>query len=590
MQRTASLVALGLAVSVAACGPSPKPKPATGSIETDGAEPESTEWLYATPESSGELAQDCKLVADALRGEQSCSGALCQHGITLANDWLRLCASIEEARVPEVNQLVAKLEERSKVSGGECAYQGEQLISKGCPAEQDCAVAAQLWATSCASHTSPLVVRMIEKQVSRSTQKPVQLDTTPCATVLAKLTETTSCGNDFECAEKVKGLGEYRARCVDASLPQPLDDALKQALLLLSAKQAPPAILVQEARFPPEKGRLLLDDSSGFVAAVGDQHVPNVNLFIKVLRDSEFVLPIKLARIFAENNRHYLRVGAIDADDPETFFRRFPSLALVGQRAALNGEAANTVIARLNDLVKHLREPKRGFLGIASSSLDPERLQEATLAFLLSALAPAAPLEGDTEFQAELAKADKYLVSIFDRLAASKRARLPKPSVREEAMRERVAFARRAWQHPLLDVTPNGVVALGATNPALFVDIEALLPVSFAAYREGIDGSIGKALRKLEAPLEAELQSQARTRAEACVAKRQELLELERTLLACSFGVESCPAELIENTSTQLDETVNAHTTSRMELAAAVASLDGPAEGKLAQLAASCQP
>lgn len=582
MQRLALLVALGVTVNVTACGPSPKPKPATASIETGGAEPESPEWLYATPDSSGELDQECPLVADALRGEQSCSGDLCQHALDLAADWLKLCASIEKSRVPEVNQLVTKLRERRKVSGGECAYQGEQLITKGCPEEQDCAKAAQLWATTCATHTSPLVVRMIEKQVSRSTQQPVQLDTTPCPSVLAKLTKTMSCGNDFECEEKVKGLGEYRARCVDARLPQPLDDAVKQALVLLSAKQRPPAILVQETRFPPEKGRLLLDDSSGFVVTVGDQRVPNVNLFIKALRESEFVLPIRLARIFAENNQHYLRVGAIEVDNPDTFFRRFPSLTLVGQREALNREAANTVIAQLNDLVKHLRDPQTGLMGLAYASMDPEQLQEAQLAFLLSTLAPAASLEEDADFKVELGKADKYLVPIFEHLAATKRTRLPKTTVRGDAMRERVAFARRAWQHPLFDVTPKGFVALGATNPAVFVDVEALLPVSFAAYRKGIDGSIGKALRKLEAPLEAELHKRAQTHAGACAAKRQELIELERTLLACTFGIESCPAELVENTGPKLDETVVAHGQVRAELTAALASLEAPPEGQLA--------
>lgn len=572
MERIASLVALGVAVSVVACGPSPKPKPATTSIETDGAEPESTEWLYATPDSSGELEQECKLVADVLRGEQSCSGDLCQHAINLANDWLGLCPSIEKGRVPEVNQLVTKLEARRKVSGGECAFQGEQLITKGCPADQDCAVAAQHWATSCASHTSPLVVRMIEKQVARSTQKPVHLDTTPCATVLAKLTEATDCGNEFECAEKIKGLREYQARCVDAKQPQPLDDAIGQATLLVSAEQPSPAILVQETRFAPEKGKLLLADGSGVLISVGERPAPNVNLFMKTLRDSEFVLEIMIARIFSENGQHFLRVGSIDAQDPETFFRRYTSLAFTGQREALSSDAANAAIAKLNDVMKHRNDDETAVRG------------------LVSALGHAGAPQADADFKVEVGKADKHLVRTFERLAAAKRAKLPKNTVRGEAMRERVAFARRAWNQPLFDVTPNGQVELGAKNPAVFVDIETLLPVSFAAYRKSIDGSIGKALRKLEAPLEAELQGQAQALANTCAAKRQELIELERTLLVCAFGIESCPAELVENTGTQLDETVAALDTTRVELAAALASLETAPEGKLAQLAAACQP
>lgn len=589
MQRLASLLTLGVAVSVAACGPSPKPKPATASIETDGAEPESTEWLYATPDSSGELELECKLVADAIRGEQNCSGDLCQHGTNLADDWLRLCPSIEKSRVNEVKQLATKLHERRKVSGGECAYQGEQLIANGCPAERDCAETAQQWATTCASHTSPLVVRMIERQVARNTQKPIRLDTTPCPAILERLTASAHCGNEFECAEKLNGLRDYQARCVQPKQPQPLDDAVRQATLLVSGKQPSPAILVQETRFAPEKGKLLLADGSGYLISVGERPAPNVNLFIKAVRDSEFVLEVMIARIFNENGQRFLRVGALDAQQPETFFRRYPSLEFAGQRQALDTEAANTVIAKLNEVVKYLRDPQAGAPGFAAAVVGRERIQDLLLGFLLTALADAAVVQDDEDFLTEVRKADKHLVPIFERLAAAKRAKLPKNTVRGAAMRDRVAYARRAWAQPTFDVTPEGQVELGAANPAVLADIEALLPVSFAAYRNDINGSIGKALRKLEGPLEAELQSQARSRAELCAAQRRELGELERTLLACSFGIESCPAQLVETTKTKLDDTAAARDDTRIQLAAALASLEAPPEGNLAQLATACR-
>ena len=592
MERIASVVTL-VALGFAACGPSPKPKPASPSVESDGPEPESAEWLYATPNSSGELAEDCNLVLDVVRGEHECSGDLCQHGINLANDWLRTCRELEKSRMPDVNQLVATLEARRKISGGECAFQGEELISKGCPAGDDCAGYAQHWATSCSEHASPLVVRMIEKQVARSTQNPVHLDTTPCKAVLAKLTQSTSCGNDFECEAKVKSLKQYQARCVDPSLPEPLDDAVKQATLLLSAKQRPPAILIQEARIPPEKGRLLLEDSSGYVVAVGDRQVPNVDLFIKALRDSKFVQQVKIAQIYSENNQQYVRVAAIDVDEPETFFNKYPLLELAGQREALSREAANAVISRVNALVRYLQHPEATVPG-AFSSLPLETLSDAGLAFLLSAFTQTAAfarsLQADADFRSEMGKADKHLVRVFERLAAAKRAKLPQTTVRGDAMRDRVTFARRAWQQPFLDVTPRGEVELGATNPAVLMNVADLMPVSFAAYRKAIDGSIGKALRKLEPQQEAELKKQAYGRAETCAAKYMEVPAIAAGLYRCAFGFEDCTPEFIEGTNTALDETLVGLEAARKELAGALASLAAAPDPRIAELAATCAP
>jgi len=518
------------------------------------------------------VQQECGLVLEVLRGEQTCSGDLCQHAINLGEDWLKTCAKLEPSRSAEVQKLVGTYQNRSKQSGGECAFQGEQLIAKGCPAQQDCAVFAQGWATKCSEHASPLVVRMIEKQVTSSTQKTIQLDTTSCPEIFAKLTSAATCGNDFECEGQVAALKNYQARCVDPNQPQPLDDAIQQAILLTSAKQKPPAFLVNDARFAPEKGRLLLADGSGFVISVGDLRTPNVNLFIKALRASEYVSEIKLARVFSDAaHQNYLRIGAIDAADPETFFRRFPTLALAGQSEALNGYAANAAIQKLNEVVKQLDQ------------------QETALAGLLAAFGGAEPFQTDADFAAEVAKADKHLARVFERLAAAKRAKLPKPNVRGEAMSARVAFARRSWLKPFADVTPDGRVELGAVSPAVLIDVAALLPLSFAAYRENMDGSIGKARRPLEAKYEAELERQVRAQIGVCVGEYEQIAEHERALLACAFGMNTCPPSVIESTGKLLDEAVARREHARAELELAVASLEKPPQGKLEGQLTNCQ-
>lgn len=571
MTRSASIAAAWLVVGLSGCGPSPKPKPVTDSIRTDGPQPESTEWLFATPGSSGVVKQECKVVVNVLEGERTCSGDLCQHAINLGQDWLKTCRDFEKAQVPAVEKLVSTFRERLKVSGGECAFTGAELIDKGCPEAEDCAVYAQRWATHCSDHASPLIVRMIEKQVESSTQTPIKLDTTSCPEIFAKVTESVECGNDFECEEKLAELRDYQARCTDPNRPVPLDDAIKEALLLRSAKQAPPAVLVKEARFGPEKGRLLLDDASGFVISVGDQPAPNVNILIKTLRDSEYVLPITIARVFSDGtNRHYLRIGAVDAPDPATFFRRFPSLKLAGQAEALKSDAANASITKLNDVVKHLDQ------------------QEVALAGLIASLTAALPIQDDKEFQAEVAKADKHLVRVFERLATTKRQKLPKPYVKDEKMRDRVAYARRSWLQPFADVNARGQVELGATTPAVLIDVEELLPISFAAYHENMDGTIGKALRSLEAKYENGLIDRAQTLADSCAATRKSMQTTEQELLACAFGIDKCEEGTIDKMGAQLDEAAGVLEQARAKVEVAVLELEKPPKGKLEQSIEAC--
>ncbi len=561
-----------LGLIAAACGPSPKPKQPDLSIKTDGPQAESIEWLYATPGSSGVVKDECKLVVPVLEGEQKCSGDLCQHAINLGEDWLNTCHGFEPSQVPKVQQLVDTFKSRVKVSGGECAYEGMQLIDKGCPSAADCAVTAQKWATKCSKHASPLVVSMIEKQVERSTQTPIELDTTSCEEMFAKLTASTGCGNDFECEEKLGALKQYQLRCVDPNAPQPLDHAVKQALLVQAASKEPPSpIPVKEAKFAPQKGRLLLDDKSGFVVAVGDQPAPNVRLLVKTLHDSQYVLPVRLARIFSdESNRHELRLGSIDVPDAETFFRRYASLKLQGQDEALKSYAANRAISKLNEVVKVLDQ------------------QQAALKGLIAAMSAARDVQDDPEFRTEVAKADKHLARVFERLAAAKRSKLPRANVRGERMRDRVAYARRSWQQPFADVNAEGRVELGATSPAVLVDTAALFPISFAAYRQGMDGTIGKALRTLEEAHESTLIGQAQKLADACTEKRTTAAQLEDKLLACAFGVMSCANAEAQKTGKELDQAVSAHEAAQADLQMALLELENPPKGKLAQAVDSC--
>jgi hypothetical protein len=283
------------------------------------------------------------------------------------------------------------------------------------------------------------------------------------------------------------------------------------------------------------------------------------------------MLPIRIARIFSDpSNRHELRVGAILVADAASFFRRFPSLELEGQLEAETSDIANAAIGQLNEVVKTLDR------------------QPSALAGLIKTFAAARDIQDDAEFKAEVEKADKHLARVFQRLATDKRAQLPKPHGGGDAMRDRVAYARRSWKQPFADVTPQGSVELGAASPAVQIDVEALLPLSFAAYRDGMDGTIGKALRPLEDKYEAELDARAQTLADACVEQREEMQKLEGQLLSCAFGVKTCDDKTVEQTSASLDEAVASHDEMRARLEVALLELAQAPQGKLKQKLGAC--
>jgi hypothetical protein len=557
----------GLAVVAGvACGPSPATKEPTPILH-DGPQPESTEWLYATPRGSGVIKEECGLVQQALAPETECKGEICEYAVNLAKDWLNTCKTIAPDQVSAVNQTLAALQQRARESAGECGREATLLVDRGCPEAADCAEVAQKWATRCADLATPLVVRMIEKQVERNTQTPTKLDVTSCDQMFAEVTKTTECSNDFDCQEKVDQLRAYQARCATPGAPIPLEQALKEAKLLWAAKQPQTGIPVSEAKFAAKQNRLMLGDGKGFVVAVGDQVVPTVKLLIATLDNSEFALPLQMARIFTGKKTPFeLRLGRLAAPDAATLFRRFPSLSFEGQSQALKLAAANRAIANLNQVVT-------------------KTAQNEILAGLIAVLGDAAITQDDAEFREEIGKADKHLSRTLARLAREKRQRLPSP--REP--KDRVAFARRNWSHPFSDVNANGEVEVGAATMALFANVEVLLPKSFEAYREEMDFSVGRARRKLQKAFEEELKSAANSRAQQCAKTQQAVLGIEKQLLDCAFAIKACEGEDLEEAGERLDRALDAHDQARVDLELSVLNLENGPDKKLSAAVARCK-
>jgi hypothetical protein len=484
----------------------------------------------------------------------------------LGQDWLNTCKTIAPDQVSAVEKLVTTMKKSVETSAGQCGREGRTLIERGCPNAADCGEVAQNWATRCGEKATPLTVHMIEKQVERNTQAPTTLDVTSCDQIFAKVTETTECRDDFDCQEKVDQLRAYETRCTTPGTPVPVERGLKQALLLQSAKQ-PVAIPVSEARFAARNNRLMLDDNKGFVIGVGDQVVPSVNLLINTLDGAEFALPVKLARVFRGTKSPFeLRLGRVAAPDASTLFRRFPSLRFEGQREAQKHAAANRAIAKLNEVV--------------SKTEDQE-----VLAGLVVVLGAAATAGDDKEFREEIRKADQHLSRAFANLGRAKRRLLPSP--REP--RERVAFARRNWSHPFADVTASGSIELGAATPAVFANVEVLLPKSFEAYRKEMDLTVGRARRKLQGAFEKELKDQANALAKQCAERKSRVDALERQLLECAFAIKACEGEKLETATETLDQALHDHEIARAKVRASTLNLEQSPDEKLAKTIASCQ-
>lgn len=551
--RHGLLLSLLGAIGVAACGPAPAPKKPATAVQ-EGPQPQSTEWLYATPGSSGVIKDECGIVREAVAAETKCQGELCQYGVNLGTDWLRTCRTIAPDQVSVVEQHVATMRQNTGQSAGQCGREAEQLIERGCPQAADCAEVAQAWATRCGEHATPLVVTMIEKRVERNNQAPIKLDTTSCDQIFAEVTKTTECSDDFDCQEKVDKLHAYQTRCATPGAPIPLENAFKQALLLEAAKQPAKGIPVNEGQFAPKENRLLLEDKKGFVVGVGNQVVPSVKLLMTTLDDSEFALPVKLARIFKGKKTPFeLRLGRVAAPDAATLFRRFPSLRFEGQSEAQKLAAANRAIAKLNEVVTKTAQPE-------------------ILAGLVTVMTDAAATQDDAEFREEVRKADKHLARAFGELARAKRKLLPSP----RDPKGRVAFARRSWSNPFADVTAQGSVQMGAATPAVFADVAVLLPKSFAAYREDMDMTVGRARRKLQNAFERDLKNAATARANECAKTKKSVLTLEQQALDCAFSLEQCNGDQIEENTEKLDQAIHDHEVARAKLRLAILDLEKP--------------
>jgi hypothetical protein len=521
-----------------ACGaPPPKPVP----VAPPEPQPESVEWLHATPRSSGVIADECKIVDKALEAEKGCSGSLCKYAVNLGKDWLHVCPRFDRARRPDVQQRVTDFESRTQQGKKQCELRAERMLVSECRASSDCAELAQTWATQCgAQFGTPLVLTIIEREVQRVTGKSVRLDPTSCDQEFDKVAEPPTCGDDFDCGARLEALERFRAKCEPAGTRVSAARAIRVGRLLVSARRAPPPIDLSDSKLGPEIGAVLLADGSGAVLTAAGKRVDSLPAFVQALKESEYLDPVVVAKVFTDGPQVQLRFGTVFAAEASDYFRRLLPLALSGQ-AELKRNLAKAAVA---DALARAVE--------RSTQSPPD--ERAALAELVKAAAAARALDRDADAQSGFTSVDAKLAGVCEWYGQEKSRAIAKVS--DKALRHAATLRNDRWL--FADVDDKGGVGPDRGSDAVFFD-SAWLPECAHRYREKILHWVRTADKtKLSEKDAAALAQRVRTGGDACIEQKTALVRKEKALIACAFGLEACDEARLDAVTAELDAAVGA--------------------------------
>jgi hypothetical protein len=528
MRRSLLLLPLlALSLPLAGCPTERMPPPKEAMPPEDEWSKTSTspEWLFATSDFSGPHKAECEHVLGWIKGEESCKGSLCEHGVNLAATWLQRCTPlVEPALAEQVRSLQAQLAGRTGQKPTECASQLAEIERDGCGEDKTCAATGQRWATRCAkSEGTPLVMSMLHRTIERKLEQgsdPVKLDTRTCDELRAELMEAGKCKDRFVCAEAIPKVDAYRDRCESESERPTLATAVAEMTVLLFGSKPPAPILIATGGTSLQAGELpvMLDDKSGGVITVCDERASDLSRYVNARKGCQGGRMV-VARAFPTSRGAEVRVGSLDFPDDATFSARYPTIVAAGELDLRDKEAAAALDAELG---------KAAELGKSAGGA-PEAAKivaKAVLAHVLS-------IKRSAGVRAILARRDEALVPALKEIAKAKiaatRGKAPAGDLAGLVLRGRTrAFA---------DLAPDGSVQIGAATRGFTLDTAAILPRATDAYATVLKGARPKRVDARTAKAE---RARGDGAAQACGSALKKLSDTKKALASCNFGLESC--------------------------------------------------
>ncbi|MFT3766051.1 MAG: hypothetical protein QM820_11120 [Minicystis sp.] len=528
--RTARLVALLLpllAIAQAGC-PTERMPPAKEAMppEDEWSKMAPTkEWLFATSEFNGPHKAECDHVLGWVKGEESCKASLCEHGASLANDWLQRCTPLEDpGLVSSVRTVQAALSARASEKPTDCARRLGDIVRDGCGDDATCQATGQRWATRCAkSEATPLVMRILQRTIERKLEQgaePVKLDVRTCDELRVEVMDRSKCKDRFACAELIPRIDAYRDRCESESERPTLATAVAEATVLMFGSKPPEPILLAAGAPSLQPGQLpvMLEDKSGGVITVCDERASDLARYIGTRKGCQGGRMV-VARAFPTPRGAEVRVGSLDFPDDATFSARYPTIVAAGELDARDKEAAAALDAELGKAAELAR----------SAAGAPEAAKIVSRAVLANVLS----IKRSAAVRAVLARRDEALAPALREIAkekiAASRGKISAP--------ESAGLLLRARTRVFADLAPDGSVQIGAASRAFTLDTAAFLPRATEAYATVLKGARPK---KVDAKTAKAEKARGQAAAQACGSALRKLSETKKALASCNFGLEAC--------------------------------------------------
>lgn len=496
----------------------PPPDPGSSSSE-----PQSAEWLYATDGVPGGRKAECRALATGLESEARCTGALCSHGASLGEDWLRVCKKLTPELSGDVERRVEDLRKKARTAPVACEQEVERLLKSGCGKREDCAGDAQSWATRCADFSTPLVLRMLEIAIERGGGERSQLDARACPALLADVQKAGACTQQFACQDGFAAIDTYRARCVSPARPISLTAAvLELAVRSGASPSVEPLAFASGSKLDPALVPLIFEDGSGAVLMTCGKRAASVDAYLELRKpctDGELVL----ARSFDGPEGPRLRVGRLPHLGDVAFLAAFPTLRVEGEPKARYRAALPAFLSSVDLAAKTAADPRQ--------SADALRILIAAIESNIDAVRNSADLE------TALREKDDALTPLFAALGEAKKKALHA----DLASTKLVPAMLRGSSFQLADVDVEGRVRLGAVTQAASVEMGDFLPKSVAAYQAALAGRWKLVEKKKLGTRDTEkLGLAADGEASRCGQAMKGVDASEKILIACAFGLETC--------------------------------------------------